>query len=174
MTVSDIPQVKTFIGLPLNLKWGYIAIALFMTGDGFELAFLSHYITQLGFTKAESSLVFTFYGLTAALSAWCSGVVAELITARRAMRIGFICWVIFHILFLYLGLGKSNYAMIMLFYGLRGMAYPLFLYSFVVVIVQNVHASQVSSAMGWFWTVYSIGIGVIGSYIPKFYHTSHR
>ena len=168
MTVSDIPIVKTCIGLPLNLKWGYIAIAFFMTGDGFELAFLSHYITELGYTKAESSLVFTFYGLTAALSAWCSGVVAELITAKRAMKIGFIGWVVFHILFLYFGLGKNNYPMIMLFYGLRGLAYPLFLYSFVVVIVQNVHASQVSSAMGWFWTVYSIGIGVIGSYIPSF------
>ncbi len=35
---------KQWLGLPLNLVWGYIAIAIFMTGDGFELAFLSHYI----------------------------------------------------------------------------------------------------------------------------------
>ena len=41
---------KQWLGLPLNLVWGYIAIALFMTGDGFELAFLSHHITSLGFT----------------------------------------------------------------------------------------------------------------------------
>ena len=35
---------KQWYGLPLNLIWGYVAIAVFMTGDGFELAFLSHYI----------------------------------------------------------------------------------------------------------------------------------
>lgn len=39
---------KQWLGLPLNLLWGYIAIAVFMTGDGFELAFLSHYIKELG------------------------------------------------------------------------------------------------------------------------------
>ena len=41
---------KQWLGLPLNLLWGYIAIAVFMTGDGFELAFLSHYIKALGFS----------------------------------------------------------------------------------------------------------------------------
>ncbi len=50
---------KQWLGLPLNLIWGYIAIAIFMTGDGFELAFLSHYITELGFTPAQSSFAFT-------------------------------------------------------------------------------------------------------------------
>lgn len=35
----DLPLVKTFLGLPLPLFAGYLAIALFMTGDGFELAF---------------------------------------------------------------------------------------------------------------------------------------
>ena len=48
---------KQWLGLPLNLLWGYIAIAVFMTGDGFELAFLSHYIKALGFSPAEASLM---------------------------------------------------------------------------------------------------------------------
>ncbi|VTN56073.1 ribitol/Xylitol/Arabitol transporter, MFS superfamily [Klebsiella pneumoniae] len=46
---------KQWYGLPLNLIWGYVAIAVFMTGDGFELAFLSHYIKALGFTPAQAS-----------------------------------------------------------------------------------------------------------------------
>lgn len=65
---------KQWLGLPLNLLWGYIAIAVFMTGDGFELAFLSHYIKALGFSPAEASFAFTLYGLAAALSAWISGL----------------------------------------------------------------------------------------------------
>ncbi len=68
---------KQWFGLPLNLIWGYIAIAVFMTGDGFELAFLSHYIKELGFTPAQASFAFTLYGLAAALSAWISGVVRD-------------------------------------------------------------------------------------------------
>lgn len=168
MSEPVMPMVKTYLGLPVPLLAGYIAIALFMTGDGFELAFLSQYITTLGYSQSEASAVFTVYGLAAALSSWCSGVVAELITVRKAMRIGAILWIVFHVLFLYIGLRQAHYGFIILFYGLRGLAYPLFLYSFVVAIVQNVNPRQVSPALGWFWTVYSIGIGVVGSFIPSY------
>ena len=160
-------ETKQWMGLPLNLLWGYVAIALFMTGDGFELAFLSKYITDLGFTEAQSSAAFTVYGLAAALAAWISGVFAEIITPRKAMLIGFAMWCIFHVLFLIFGLGGENYFFIMLFYGIRGFAYPLFLYSFIVMIVQNVKSTQISPSMGWFWTTYSVGIGVFGSFIPS-------
>ncbi|HHE5307151.1 TPA: MFS transporter, partial [Escherichia coli] len=159
---------KQWLGLPLHLIWGYIAIAVFMTGDGFELAFLSHYIKSLGFTPAEASFAFTLYGLAAALSAWVSGVVAEIITPQKTMLIGFVLWCVFHVLFLVFGLGQANYGLILLFYGIRGLAYPLFLYSFIVVIIHNVRSENSSSALGWYWAVYSVGIGVAGSYIPSF------
>ena len=159
---------KQWLGLPLNLLWGYIAIAVFMTGDGFELAFLSHYIKELGFSPAQASFAFTLYGLAAALSAWISGVVAEIITPLKTMMIGFVLWCVFHVLFLVFGLGHANYALILVFYGIRGFAYPLFLYSFIVAIIHNVKSDNASSAIGWLWAVYSIGIGVFGSYIPSF------
>ncbi|VTO26780.1 ribitol/Xylitol/Arabitol transporter, MFS superfamily [Klebsiella pneumoniae] len=84
------------------------------------------------------------------------------------MLIGFVLWCVFHVLFLVFGLGRANYALILLFYGIRGLAYPLFLYSFIVAIIHNVRSDSSSSALGWFWAVYSVGIGVFGSYIPSF------
>ncbi|WP_337261965.1 MULTISPECIES: MFS transporter [unclassified Serratia (in: enterobacteria)] len=159
---------KHWFGLPMNLFWGYIAIAVFMSGDGFEMAFLSKHITDMGFSPAQSALVFTVYGLAAALAAWSSGVVAEIITPQKAMRIGFILWVVMHALFMLFGLGMKNYPLMLLFYGIRGLAYPLFIYSFVMLVVQNVPKQQLSSAMGWFWAMYSIGIGCVGSYLPSF------
>lgn len=44
---------------------GFIAIAVFMTGDGFELTFLSKYIVDQGFSSSQASLMFTMYGLMA-------------------------------------------------------------------------------------------------------------
>jgi len=38
-----------WFGLPKNLLWGFVAIAIFMAGDGFEMAFLSKHITDMGF-----------------------------------------------------------------------------------------------------------------------------
>lgn len=37
----------------------------------------------------------------------------------------------------------------------------------MIGIVQNVNPRQLSLALGWFWTVYSIGIGLTGSFIPS-------
>ncbi|MET3059731.1 MFS transporter [Serratia marcescens] len=156
-----------WFGLPKHLCWGFVAIAIFMAGDGFEMAFLSKHITDMGFTPAQSALVFTLYGLAAAMAAWASGVVAELITPQKAMTIGFILWIIMHALFMSLGLGLSNYPLMLLFYGIRGLAYPLFIYSFMLMLVQVLPRQHLAAATGWFWAMYSIGIGVVGSYLPS-------
>ena len=76
------------IGLPRTLLAGLVAIAVFMTGDGFELTFLSKYIVDQGFSSSQSSLMFTMYGLMAALAGWASGVLAEMFGAKRIMLIG--------------------------------------------------------------------------------------
>ncbi|CAI3959591.1 Atg22 family (BtlA) (PUBMED:12583894) [Commensalibacter communis] len=161
-------QKLLFGFMPSSLVWGYIAIAIFMAGDGFEAAFLSKFITDMGFSEAQSGLVFTIYGLMVAISAWCSGVVAEIITPQKAMFIGFILWSVMHVCFMIFGIGMGSYPLMVICYGIRGFGYPLFLYSFVILIIQNVDKSKVSTAMGWFWAAYSIGFGVLGGFLPGY------
>lgn len=48
------------------------------------------------------------------------------------------------------GLTYHNYWMMVIFYGIRGLGYSLFLYSFVVLVIYNVDKLQISNAMGWF------------------------
>jgi polyol permease family len=157
---------RYWFGLPLSLAAGYVGLFMFMAGDGFELAFLSKYIVSIGFTQADASFVITVYGLAAALSAWASGVIAEAISPLKTMKIGLALWLIFHVLFLWLGLKQANFGLMVLCYALRGIAYPLFCYGFLLMIVQNVKQENVSAASGWFWAAYSLGIGVIGSGLP--------
>ncbi|KKI89275.1 MFS transporter [Bacillus sp. SA1-12] len=161
-------QSKQIFGLPIALIWGYVAIAFFMTGDGIEQAFLSKYIVDLGFSTQQASLVFTVYGLTVAIAAWLSGVTAEIIGPRRIMIWGFVLWIIFHIGFITLGLEQKSYAMMITMYGIRGIAYPMFIYGFVVWIAYAAPKQRLASAMGWFWCMYSVGMGVFGSYLPSF------
>ena len=161
-------QDRQFLGLPMVLIWGYVAVAIFMTGDGFEQAFLSKYIGSLGFTQSEAGRVLAVYGLVVAVASWMSGVLAEIFSPRRVMTFAFIMWIIFHVGFLTLGLAQQNYAMMLIMYGIRGVAYPMFIYSFVVWITYLSPSYKLASAMGWFWAMYSIGIGVLGSYLPSF------
>lgn len=156
------------LGVPRKLVFGYLAIALFMTGDGFELTFLSRYLVDLGYTQVDAGLVFTVYGLVAAISAWSSGVIAEMFGARRVMITGGILWLVLHVVFLTVGIGSGSLPLILTIYGARALAYPLFIYAFVVLIAQSVDKSRLASAMGWYWAAYSLGIGVIGSYLPSY------
>ena len=156
------------VGIPKKLLAGFLAIAIFMTGDGFDLTFLSKYIVDLGFSTAQASMLFTLYGLFAAIAGWTSGVLAEMFGAKRIMMIGAASWITLHLVFIAVALPSHSYPLILASYGIRGIGYPLFIYSFVVLIAQTTDPSQLASAMGWFWTSYSIGIGVLGAYLPSF------
>lgn len=159
---------KQFLGLPLTLIWGYIAVAVFMTGDGIEQAFLSKYIVSIGFEAHQASAVLTLYGLVVAIASWLSGILAEIFSPRKVMAFAFIIWIIFHVGFLTLGLEQQSYPMMLIMYGIRGFAYPMFIYSFVVCFTYSAPKHRLASAMGWFWAMYSVGIGFLGTYLPSF------
>lgn len=168
MNTLSTDSSKQFLGLPLTLIWGYIAVAIFMTGDGIEQAFLSKYIVSLGFEAHQTSAVLTLYGLIVAVASWLSGILAEIFSPRKIMAFAFIIWIIFHIGFLTLGLEQHSYPMMLIMYGIRGFAYPMFIYSFVVWITYSAPKHRLASAMGWFWAMYSVGIGFLGTYLPSF------
>jgi len=159
---------RHFLGMPLALLGGYIAIVFCMTGDGIEQAFLSKYLVNLGFTASNAALVFTVYGATAAVASWLSGVLADVFTPRRIMLVGVAWWLVFHVLFLSFGLVHPNLPLILLFYGIRGFAYPLFFYGFFVWVVQRSRPHELASAIGWTWSMFTIGYGIVGSYLPSF------
>lgn len=159
---------RAFLGMPVILLGGYIAIVFCMTGDGIEQAFLSKYIVNLGFSGRDASLVFTVYGATAALSSWASGVLAEVVAPRKVMLVGIAWWLLFHVLFLQLGLSHRDLRLALIFYGMRGFAYPLFFYAFFVWVVKKTPGHRLASAIGWVWAMFTIGYGIVGSYLPSF------
>ncbi|GAB3274323.1 RbtT/DalT/CsbX family MFS transporter [Microbacterium lacusdiani] len=154
-------------GLSRALVLGYVAIALFMTGDGFELTFLSAYLVDLGYTPVDAALTFSVYGLIAAISAWSSGVIAETFGPQRVMLVGGVSWLLLQALFLGVVINAGSLPLILLVYGLRAATYPLFIYAFVVHIAQTIDRSRLATAMGWYWAAYSLGIGVLGTYLPS-------
>ncbi|WP_249352685.1 MFS transporter [Microbacterium sp. 4NA327F11] len=150
-----------------SLLVGYFAIALFMTGDGFELTFLSVYLVDHGHSAVDASLAFTVYGLVAALAAWSSGVIAEMFGARRVMILAGVAWLVLQVVFLAVALPSGSMPLILAVYGVRAAAYPLFIYSFIVLIAQKVDRARLATAMGWYWAAYSFGIGVFGTLLPS-------
>ncbi|MFT9258412.1 MAG: MFS transporter [Acetobacter sp.] len=152
-------------GLPLALGWGYVSVALFMTGDGIEVTFLSRYVTDTGFSARDAALLFSAFGATAAVSGWLSGILAEVYGARHVMLVGAAWWVLCQVAFLKFGIEASSYQMMLLFYALRGFAHPLFFYAFFLRIVQVAPQTRLASALGWLWSVYTIGYGVLATFI---------
>lgn len=154
------------LGMPRKLVFGYLALAIFMAGDGFDLTFLSRYlVVHQGFEPQQAGLVFTVYGLVVAISAWTTGVLAETFGPKRLMLLGGVLWIVLHIVFITVGISDPGLAV--LTYGLRGVAYPLFMYSFVVLIAELTDPGRLASAMGWFWAAFSIGLGTLGAFIPS-------
>ncbi len=152
------------IGIPSNLKWGYLGILLFMMGDGVEQGWLSPYLTEHGMSIEQSALLFTVYGITIAISSWFSGVLAESYGPRKSMFMGLLLYLIGTVGFISMGMAKLDYNAMLLFYAIRGFGYPLFAYSFMVWINYRSPKYMLGRAVGWFWFVFTGGLNVLGAY----------
>ncbi|RST72773.1 MFS transporter [Siminovitchia acidinfaciens] len=152
------------IGMPKKIVWGYIGILIFMMGDGLEIGWLSPWLIDHGFTVQQTSLLFTAYGVTVAISAWFSGVLAEALGGKKTMFLGFLLYIIGTVGFISFGLSSMNLAIMVPMYALRGFGYPLFAYSFLVWISYRAEKRRLGSAVGWFWFVFTGGLNVLGAY----------
>ena len=111
------------LGVPRTLMLGFLAVAIFMTGDGFELTFLSKFMVDQGFTSSQASLLVTVYGLFAAFGGWSAGVLAEMFGARKVMMFGACWWIGVHLLFLGIAIPSHIYPLILCLYAMRGIGY---------------------------------------------------
>ncbi|HEY7154390.1 MAG TPA: MFS transporter, partial [Gemmataceae bacterium] len=156
------------IGIYPPLLWGFVGLLLFMIGDGVESGYLSPYLKERGFSEEWVAVVFTAYGLTAAVAAWLSGALSDLWGPRRVMWAGLGIWTVFETAFLLLGIAPNNYGMILLFYALRGFGYPLFAFGFLVWITAATPPKRMGTAVGWFWFAFTGGLPTLGSLFASY------
>ena len=155
------------IGLPKNLLWGYIGLAIFMIGDGVEQAWIALWLVDKGLSVAQASYLITAYGVTVTLAAWVTGVLVQTLGPRKVMVYGLITFVIGSIGFIGIGLKTMHMAWMLPFYAIRGIGYPLFAYSFLIWINYSTPVERRSTAVGWFWFTFSLGLSVIGPFFSS-------
>lgn len=150
------------LGLPKNLLWGYIGLTIFMIGDGLEQAWISIWMVERGLSVVQASYLITAYGVTVTLAAWITGVLVQTLGPRKVMFFGVIAFVIGSVGFIGIGLRDMEMIWMLPFYAIRGIGYPLFAYSFLVWINYSSPVERRSTAVGWFWFTFSLGLSVIG------------
>jgi len=157
------------LGLYPGLAIGYIGLLLFMVGDGVEAGFLSPYLLdQLHFSESRIALIFTFYGVTAAIASWLSGALSDIFGAKRVMWMGLVIWIAFEIPFLLFGIHLHNFTVILVSYTLRGFGYPLFAFGFLIWITHITPQHYLATAVGWFWCARTGGLPTLGSLFASY------
>ena len=161
------------LGMHPQLAIGYLGLLLFMIGDGVESGFLSPYLLDLHFSQNKIALVFTLYGVAAALASWLSGVLSDLLGPRKVMWAGLLIWLVLEIPFLTLGLAHRDYAVILLCYTIRGLGYPLFAFGFLVWVTTITPHRYLATSVGWFWFARTGGLPTLGSLFASYSVTRH-
>jgi MFS family permease len=157
------------IGIPRELLWGFVAVLIFMVGDGVETTYLSDYLQQpqgggLPGPVASFATV-TLYGIAVMIASWFSGTLSAIWGPRRVMWLGGAWWLVFEVLFLFVAIPTHNATAIVTIYGIRGFAYPLFAFSFLAwaQVASPVHMR--GSVAGWFWFAFTGGLPTLGAAI---------
>lgn len=156
------------IGLPRPLFWGFVGLLLFMIGDGVESGYISPYLAEHGAGSATgAAYIISFYGLMVTLGSWLAGALSEVWGPRRVMLIGLAMWSILQVLFLGIALPTESFPLMFAVYGLRGIAYPLFAYGFLVWVLGASPAHRLGSAVGWFYFAFTGGLPTLGSLVAS-------
>ncbi|NMO93559.1 MFS transporter [Actinomycetospora sp. TBRC 11914] len=154
-------------GIPYALRWGFVAVLVFMIGDGVETSFLSAFLADPaggGLSGSQASFAtVTLYGVAALVASWFSGTLSAIWGPRRVMWLGAAIWVVFELVFLFVAVPAQNAPLIITSYAVRGLAYPLFAFSFLVWIQTIAPARMRGSAAGWFWFAFTGGLPTLGA-----------
>jgi MFS family permease len=155
------------IGIPRHLFWGFVAVLIFMVGDGVEVTYLTRFLTIPGgggLSGSEAGFAtVTVYGVAVLIASWFSGTLSSIWGPRRVMWLGAAWWVIFEILFLFVAVPTRSAPLIVAVYGLRGLAYPLFAFSFLVWAQVTSEERMRGSVAGWFWFAFTGGLPTLGA-----------
>lgn len=151
------------MGIPRPLALGFLAVLVFMTGNGVESNFITpHMVAVLGSPEATVATIVTFYSLAALVGSYVSGALSDLVGPRRVMILGFAVWVVFEVLFLLaLSIGSVPFAAVA--YAIRGFGYPLFAFAFLVWVNITTPVERNGSAVGWFYVAFTGGLPTLGS-----------
>lgn len=151
------------IGIPHSLRWGFLGVLVFMTGNGTESNFISPHIEALlGSPEDTVAAIIAAYGVAVLVGSYLAGALADLWGPRRVMTMGVVVWVVFEVLFLLsLQLGSTPLAAVSYFF--RGFGYPLFAFAFLVWINVVTPYSRNGVAVGWFYVMFTGGLPTLGS-----------
>lgn len=165
---SSFSSLTDRLGIFPPLALGYLGLLIFMIGDGVESGYLSPYLLAKGVSQAAVAVIFTAYGVTAAIASWFSGALSDLWGPRRVMWLGLGIWAVFEVCFLVVGLSSANWVVIAATYALRGFGYPLFAFGFLVWITAATPRQRLGTAVGWFWFGFTGGLPTLGSFFASY------
>lgn len=153
------------LGMPHVLRWGFLAVLLVMTGVGVESNILTpHMVEVLGSPEATVSSIITGHSISVLIASYLGGALSDLFGPRRIMAVGAGVFLLFQVLFLIaLAIGSVELAAVT--YFLRGFGFPMFAFAFLVWINITAPAHRNSTAIGWFYVMYTGGLPTLGSLV---------
>jgi polyol permease family len=113
---------------------------------------------------SQVSMLLTAYGVTASIAAWMSGVLVQTLGPRKVMLAGMLAFFLGSVGFIGFGVTNLDMSVMLPFYAIRGLGYPLFAYSFLVWINYSTLVHSRGRAASWFWFMFSLGLSVIGPF----------
>ncbi|GCF94625.1 MFS transporter [Enterococcus florum] len=161
-----VEKISNKLGIPTGLFYGYVGLVFFMLGAGIETSWFSAYLASAGYKVQLISMVFSLYGLFVAVFSWLTSFLSTLFSIRRVMLTGLIVYC--------LSTGLLISALIFEFfpliagaYMLRGAAYPLFAYAFLMLITLKTELKSLGKATSWFWFSFNLGMTILSPLIAS-------
>ena len=159
------------IGIPHVLRWGFLGVLIFMTGNAVETNFVSPHMANVfggGDEKINlAATIITLYSLASLIGSYLAGAFSDLWGPQRVMLLGLVVWLVFQAAFI-AALATGSIALVGVTYFMRGFGFPLFAFAFLVWINAVVPQERNGTAVGWFYVMFTGGLPTLGSLVAVF------
>src|SRR5699024_18859 len=92
------------IGIPHVLRWGFLGVLIFMTGNAVETNFVSPHMANVfggGDEKINlAATIITLYSLASLIGSYLAGAFSDLWGPQRVMLLGLVVWLVFQAAFI--------------------------------------------------------------------------
>jgi MFS family permease len=160
------------LGIPHPLRWGFLGVLIFMTGNAVESNFISpHMAVAFGGGDDKINLaatIISLYSLANLIGSYLAGALSDLWGPKKVQLLGVVVWVVFQALFLgalQLGTGPTATFLVGITYFFRGFGFPLFAFAFLVWINHVVPKERNGAGIGWFYVMYTGGLPTFGALV---------
>lgn len=139
----------------------FVALTLFMIGATIENSWLSSLLLSEGYPELFIRQMLLMNGLIVAICSWLCSFLTIRFGSKKIFIVASLALIVTTLATLY-SMQQHLCLLLLVFYTLKGIVYPLFAYATLTLVIVTTAPYQLGKVTAYFWLAFNLGMTIVG------------